>query len=292
MPPGRFRPARAWNSSKARPKKNASPSSRSHGRIAREAILSRFPGNPADGAAPDRAVPAAPNVRRRNQGQPRRSAQPVPRIESSAPGVWNAPQSDAPARNNAGTVMARPAKICCSARPTLSVRHRYHCSPPWNSGARVFRRIDRHRVLRKPAAGGDGGGIGQLGRHRLGHRAVVVHHIVGRQARELGRGPGGERGGTVGRPVGAFHVVVGAQEIMHALWAILHVGIGGPSGIIPLVMLARPGQSAQRAQAARSRQQAHIAIGRKRRSTPSAAHSPPRPPAPRSGGRSWSPRPG
>src|ERR1700754_3850805 len=50
----------------------------------------------------------------------------------------------------------------------------------------------------------------------------------------------------VASPVGALVVVVGAQEIVHALSAMHDLGIGRPRRVVPLVMLARSGQRRQR----------------------------------------------
>ena len=111
------------------------------------------------------------------------------------------------------------------ARPP--VRQRYHCSPPWKPVRAIFggctpqARARAASGRRRSAAGG-----GHLGRHRRGHVLVQVHDVVGRQLRQFLGGPRRQREWLVLRPVGALVVVVGAQEGVHALRAVPHVGVG------------------------------------------------------------------
>ena len=81
-------------------------------------------------------------------------------------------------------------------------------------------------------------------RHRLRHALVQLHDVVGRQLRQLVGAPGRERVRLVVRPVGALVVVVGAQEGVHALRAVPHVGVGRARRVVPLVVLARPRSAA------------------------------------------------
>ena len=77
---------------------------------------------------------------------------------------------------------------------------------------------------------------------RLGHAVGEVHDVVGRHLGELVGDPGLRARTACCLPVGALVVVVGAQEIVHALRRMPHVRVGRPRRVVPLVMLARPRQ--------------------------------------------------
>ena len=75
-----------------------------------------------------------------------------------------------------------------------------------------------------------------------GHVLGKIHHVIGRQFCQLARGPALQRIGLVVFPVRALVMIVAAQEIMHALRRAVHVGVGLPRRIVPLIMFSRPRQ--------------------------------------------------
>ena len=85
------------------------------------------------------------------------------------------------------------------------------------AGARIFGGVDRQD--RCPAASGwrRSRARRHILRDGLGHGLAEVHHVVGRQLREFVGRPRLQRIRLVARPVRALVVVVGAQEIVHAL---------------------------------------------------------------------------
>ena len=112
--------------------------------------------------------------------------------------------------------------------------------------ARVLGAVDRQFPLGQPGVGRDFVRRGHFLRHRLGHALGEVHDVVGRHPRHLVGGPCLQFERLVALPVGALVVVVGAQECMQALRGLPHVLVRGPRRVVPLVMLARPGQGGQR----------------------------------------------
>src|SRR4029077_11750620 len=77
-----------------------------------------------------------------------------------------------------------------------------------------------------------------LRRDRFRHALVQIHDVVARQLRPFTGGPGGQRRRPVLRPVGAFHVVVGAQERVNSLRSVPHVVVRFARLVVPLVVLA------------------------------------------------------
>ena len=77
------------------------------------------------------------------------------------------------------------------------------------------------------------------------HVLVSVHDVVGGHFCHLCGCVGREHLRLVNLPVGTFDMVVGAQKGVHALRAVLHVGIGGPGAVVGLVVLAWAGQRGQ-----------------------------------------------
>src|SRR3954468_3342741 len=67
-----------------------------------------------------------------------------------------------------------------------------------------------------------------------------MHHVVGRQLRQLVCGPGFQSEWLVLLPVRALLAVIGAQESMNALRGIAHVPGRFARRLVPVIMLAWP----------------------------------------------------
>ena len=135
--------------------------------------------------------------------------------------------------------MRRPDQVSSSAVKAPEVPQRYHCRPPWNPVRAYSAAVEGKFAVGQPGVGGDRGRRRHFRRDGLGHGAGKIHHIIGRQLCQFVRGPRLERIGLVGFPVRALVMVIGAQEIMHALRRALHVGVGLARRVVPLIMLAR-----------------------------------------------------
>ena len=114
------------------------------------------------------------------------------------------------------------------------------------AGPRIFAAVDLELVFGEPRAGGDLLRRGHMRRHGLGHPLVEIHDVVARHLGELFGRETVELERLVAAPIGALVVVVGAQEGVHALRAVAHVGIRLARRIIPLVMLTRTWQGGER----------------------------------------------
>src|SRR6516164_8031354 len=112
-------------------------------------------------------------------------------------------------------------------------------------GPLVHGAVDRELALRQPAACCDLGGRRHLGRYGFRHVLVQVHNVVGRHLGQLARGPGLQRVWFVVGPICALVVKIAAQKGVDTLRAVMHVGIGRPGRVIPLIVLARPIQLRQ-----------------------------------------------
>src|SRR5215831_1877686 len=107
-------------------------------------------------------------------------------------------------------------------------------------GSFVFAAVDGELVFREPPAGRALGGRRHLGRHGFRHVLVQIHDVVGWHLGQLTRGPGFQRERLVAAPIRTLVVKIAAQKGMNALRTVAHIGIGGPGGVIPLIVLARP----------------------------------------------------
>ena len=116
------------------------------------------------------------------------------------------------------------------------------------SGARIFAAVDLQLGIGQPCAGRDRRGRRHVARDGLGHVVRKIHHVIGRQPRHLVGRQAGQRMRVILRPVGAFHVVISAQEGVQALRGVHHVGIGFAGRVVPLVVLARARQRRERGQ--------------------------------------------
>ena len=138
------------------------------------------------------------------------------------------------------TSMLRPENTASSAAFRPLVSQRYHCRPPWKSRFVRTRRCTPG-VLRRSAIG-----MPRSARAEGICDATVCamslsngHHVVGGQLGEFRGGPAASGIGPVLLPVRALVVVVGAQERVYALRAILMSWFGFAGGVVPLVVLAR-----------------------------------------------------
>src|SRR4029077_7830633 len=72
-----------------------------------------------------------------------------------------------------------------------------------------------------------------------------MHDVISRYLRKLGRGPAGQSAWPILLPIPALVVEIGAQEVMHALFAIHDIGIGRTRGVVAVIMLPGPRQRGQ-----------------------------------------------
>ena len=98
--------------------------------------------------------------------------------------------------------------------------------------------VDGEFGVGQPFAGGDLLGAGHFGGDGGGHVIAQGHDVVVGELGELFGAPFGERVGLVLGPVGAFHVIVGAEEIVDALRGVAHIGVGESGVVVGVVVLA------------------------------------------------------
>ena len=113
------------------------------------------------------------------------------------------------------------------------------------AGAGIFLGVNRNLGLGEPAIGGDLGGRGHFRRHRLGHALGQIHDVIGGHFGDHRRIPARQRMRAVGRPIGAFVMVICAEEGVQPGRMGHQLGIGAGRRVMPLVMLARPRQGCE-----------------------------------------------
>lgn len=78
-----------------------------------------------------------------------------------------------------------------------------------------------------------------VSRDGLAHRVRLVHDVVTRHFRQLGRLPRFQRIGVVAAPVGALEVEISAQEFVQAGLRVCHFVVGWGGAVVPFVVFAR-----------------------------------------------------